>query len=132
MRLEFRQIAVFRGFEAIFHRVLSRVNDQNLLLSIVVHNNPVAVIVVVVIIVVVVADLVDDDVRASALFLMRRAVAAITEGPATSGASERPLTGMSPQVRVEDVLVSEKPVTVRARVHVLAGMHVQVASDVVS
>ena len=39
---------------------------------------------------------------------------------------------MSSEVGVEHVLVGEKAVTVRTGVDVLAGVHVQVASNVVS
>ena len=62
---------------------------------------------------------------------MRRAVAAIAEGPAAPGAGEGPLARVGPEVGVEDVFVGEEAVAVRAVVHVLAGVHVQVATDVV-
>ena len=85
----------------------------------------------VVVVVVVVRDFGDRHFGSSTFFLVRRTIASIAESSSAPGTRERPLSGVSPEVRVKDVFVGEEPVAVGAGVDVLAGVHVQVAPDVV-
>ncbi len=87
---------------------------------------------IVVVVIVVDNNFVDRHLGASTFFLVGRTIASVTEGSTASRTREGPFSGVSSEVRVENVLVRKEAVAVGAGVDVLARVHVQVTPDVVA